>query len=89
MNIQDYIKPELLILVPSCWGLGLMLKSTPINNQWIPLVLGIFSVCMACLWVFSTVVEPVTMGVFVAVTQGIICWAAAWLSFDKAIKPNS
>lgn len=86
MNIQDYIKPELLILIPTCWGIGLMIKSTPLNNQWIPLVLALFSVSMSCLWVFAAVTQSVAMGVFMGVTQGILCWLAAWLTYDKAIK---
>lgn len=86
MNIQDYIMPQLLILIPVCWGIGLMLKSTPLNNQWIPAILCLCSVLLSCLWVFASIAEPVSLGVFTGVTQGVICWLAAWLSYEKAIK---
>jgi len=88
MNIQDFIRPELLVLIPVCWGIGLMLKSTPINNQWIPAILGLCSVFLASLYVFSTATETPSAGLWIGVTQGIVCWLVAWQSYDKIIKPN-
>lgn len=87
MNIQDYILSGLLILIPSCWGIGLMLKSVPrFNNQWIPPILCAFSVAMSCLWVFASVAEPVAMNIFTGITQGVLCWLVAWLTYEKGIK---
>lgn len=88
MNIQDFIRPELLVLIPVCWGLGLMLKSTPINNQWIPAILCLCSVLLSGLYVYASSAETLAMGVFVGVTQGVLCWVVAWQSYDKIIKPN-
>jgi len=88
MNIQDYIRPELLILIPVCWGLGLMLKSTPINNQWIPPILCLCSVLLSGLYVYATETETLAMAVFVGATQGVLCWLASWLSYEKVIKTN-
>lgn len=88
MNIQDFIRPELLVLIPVCWGIGLMLKSTPVNNQWIPAALCLCSVLLACLYVFSTATETPSTGIFAGVTQGVIIWLVAWQSYDKIIKPN-
>lgn len=88
MNIQDFIRPELLILIPVCWGIGLMLKSTPVNNQWIPAVLCLCSVLLACLYVFSSANEAPPEGIFAGVTQGVLCWLVAWQSYDRIIKPG-
>ena len=88
MNIQDYIKPELLVLIPVCWGLGLMIKSTPIDNRCIPAILCTSSVLLAGLYVSAAEPQTLAMGVFAGVTQGVICWLAAWLSYDKVIKKN-
>ena len=88
MNIQDYIRPELLILVPVCWGIGLMLKSTPLSNQWIPLILALCSILLSGLYVYASATETLAMGVFVGVTQGMLCWVASWLSYEKVIKPK-
>lgn len=86
MDIQNYIMPELLILIPVCWGFGLMIKSTPLNNQWIPLVLGALCVSLSALWVFASSRDNIAMGFFIGITQGVLCWLVAWLSYDKLIK---
>lgn len=88
MNIQDFIRPELLILIPVCWGIGLMLKSTPISNQWIPAILGLCSILLAILYIFSTAAETPPIGLWIGITQGVICWLVAWQSYDRIIKPN-
>ena len=88
MNIQDFIRPELLVLIPVCWGLGLMLKSTPINNRWIPLILGVCSIMLAILYIIAAGGESIATGIFSGFTQGVVCWLAAWLSYEKIIKKS-
>jgi len=88
MNIQEYIRPELLILVPVCWGIGLMLKSTPLNNQWIPLILALCSILLSGLYVYAFEDWTLSTGIWVGVTQGMLCWVASWLSYEKVIKPK-
>lgn len=44
-KLQDYIKPELLVLIPVLYILGLMLKKTEkINDKYIPVMLGIIGI---------------------------------------------
>lgn len=87
-NISELLKPELLILIPTCWGLGFMLKAVRcINNQLIPLVLWICACGLAALWIISTQCEAgLASKVFAAITQGTVSWLVAWLSYDLWIK---
>lgn len=71
-NFQDYIKPELLILIPVLYILGMIIKNTEkVNDKYIPVILGIVGILLSTLYVAAT--EPVSlMGVFTAITQGIL-----------------
>ena len=76
MNYQDYIKPELLALVPVLYLLGTGLKKSRLPDKFIPLLLGGVSVLLCSLWVTAT--APLhsftdwAMAAFTAVTQGIL-----------------
>lgn len=90
MNIMNYISPELLVLIPVCWGIGLVLKSSPINNKYIPAILALCSVALACAYVLGTANitgwQAALLAAFTAVTQGLIAWGVAWASYEKGIK---
>lgn len=86
MNVMDYLKPELLILIPALWGLGMVMKATPLDNRWIPLLLAACSIILSGLWVVGQGMDNVFLAVFSAITQGVIAWLAAWISYDKGIK---
>lgn len=78
---KEFIKPELLVLVPVCYALGLALKQSPLPNWTIPYILGVFSICLSLLWVIG-VSHPhngaaYAMAAFVAITQGILCAATS------------
>lgn len=72
MDFTQYIKPELLLLLPVLWALGTFMKATPKVRDWaIPYALMGVSVFLSGLWVFATEgVSP--MGVFTAITQGLL-----------------
>lgn len=77
MEYTQYVKPELLILVPVLWLVGAAIKATPkIQNWLIPYILGIISIFLSALYVFS--MECICMlSVFTAVTQGILVVGAS------------
>lgn len=82
MNPMDYIKPEILILVPVMYLLGLMIKNTEyIKDKFIPLFLGIVSVILTTIYVLATSdilnYKDCMMAIFVAITQGILCAGCA------------
>lgn len=77
MDFYEFVKPELLVLVPALYGLGAILKNTKkIKDNFIPAILSGVGIVLACLHVLGT--EGVTaVGVFTAIIQGIICAACA------------
>lgn len=79
MDFTQYIKPEMLVLVPVLWLIGAALKKTPKMPDWlIPYILGAVGVLGAAVWVCAT--ESVTaMALFTAFTQGIlVAGASVW-----------
>ena len=76
MNYQDYIKTELLILIPVLYFIGLGLKKSKFPDKWIPIMLGSISVILAALWVFSTSEieggKELAMAFFTSLTQGVL-----------------
>lgn len=79
MNFTQYIKPEMLVLVPVLWLIGAALKKTPKMPDWlIPYILGVVGIFGAAVWVGAT--EDLTaMALFTAFTQGIlVAGASVW-----------
>lgn len=76
MNYQEYIKAELLILIPVMYFIGIGLKKSKLPDKWIPLTLGGISVVLASIWVFATGdilnVKEAAYALFTAVTQGVL-----------------
>ena len=81
MNYQDYIKTELLILVPVLYFLGIGLKKSKLPDKWIPIVIGVSAVVLSAIWVVATAdisgVQEVASAIFTAVTQGILVAGAS------------
>lgn len=75
-DVFNFIKPELLILIPVLYFIGLGIKKSNIPDKHIPLLLGIISIFLSTLWVFSTSEikdwQDVANAVFVSITQGIL-----------------
>ena len=88
--LSNFIKPELLVLIPVLYiaGAGLK-KSARIADNLIPLVLGAISVVLALAYVLGTSTlsswRDVLMAAFTAVTQGILC-AGASVYVNQLIK---
>ena len=81
MNIQEFVKPELLILVPVLYLIGMAVKKSGIRDKWIPLLLGATAVVLAAVYVFATsevgTGRDVATAIFTAITQGILCAGAS------------
>ena len=76
--LADYIKPEMLILVPVLYLIGAGLKrSQSVDDRRIPLLLGACGVLLAAVYVLAA--APVSglrgglAALFTAVTQGVLC----------------
>ena len=81
MNFREFIKPELLILIPVLYIVGLGLKKSRLRDNLIPLVLGGISVILSAAWVIAAgnifSFRDVASAMFVSVTQGILCAGAS------------
>ena len=82
MDILEYIKPELLILIPVLYIIGMGIKKASfIANRWIPLIIGGCGIVLSIIYVLSTSplnsVQTVFMAIFTALTQGILVSGAS------------
>lgn len=81
MNYQDYIKTELLVLIPVLYFIGIGLKKSELPDKWIPITLGIFSVAISAVWVIATEeissFQETASAIFTALTQGILAAGAS------------
>lgn len=89
MDFQQYIKPELLILVPVLYLIGIALKKSAMNDKFIPLILGVCGVVLALVYLFATEevigTQAVANAIFGALTQGVLC-AGASVYVNQIIK---
>lgn len=81
MNYQEYIKTELLILIPVLYFIGIGLKKSKIPDKFIPLLLGIASIALSAIWVFATsdvtYFKDIALAIFISITQGILLAGAS------------
>lgn len=81
MEWSEYIRPELLVLIPVLYLIGVALKKSQLSDRWIPLVLGGISVALAAVWVFATSElgsgRDIATAAFTAVTQGVLAAGAS------------
>lgn len=87
MDFSQYIKPELLILVPVLFILGEIIKHTQaLKDNWIPAVLGIVGILLSAVYVWATSGFSLLM-IFVAITQGLLV-AGMSVYVDQIIKQS-
>lgn len=93
MSINEFINPELLILIPVLYLIGVGIKSSKIADKLIPLMLGAVGVALACIYVLSVNpianIQELLTAIFTAITQGILCAGASVYAnqlYKQAIK---
>ena len=81
MNLEEFIKPELLILIPVLYVVGIGLKKSTMPDNQIPLVLGVISIILSGAWVLATsdisTLKDAAYALFVSVTQGVLSAGAS------------
>lgn len=81
MNLHEYIKPELLVLIPVLYLIGTAIKNSKIADKFIPWILGGVSVVLSALWILSTSVpadaSETALAIFTAITQGVLLAGAS------------
>ena len=75
--LKEFIRPELLVLIPVLYFVGMGLKSAQaFADKHIPVALGAVGVALAALWVVatSTIASPQdgALAVFTAIVQGVL-----------------
>ena len=87
-NIEDFIQPELLILVPVLYIIGAGIKNTKlINDKFIPVILGLVGIILSCFYVIATCGFS-AMSIFTAITQGVLV-AGASVYVNQVIKQGT
>lgn len=81
MTFQEFIKPELLILIPVLYLVGVGLKKSKLSDNLIPLFLGGISIVLSAIWVITASeiagFKDVAYAIFVSLTQGILSAGAS------------
>ena len=76
MDFSVYIKPELLILAPVMYIIGVIIKTSKTDDRYIPLILGIISVVLSGVHIFSATeikaFTEVLAALFCSVCQGVL-----------------
>lgn len=87
MDFNNYVQPELLILVPMLYGLGSVIKHTEkIKDNYIPSLLTAVGIALSCLYVLGTEgINPVS--IFTSLVQGVLVAAGAVYS-NQLIKQS-
>lgn len=80
--VKEFIKPELIILIPVLYIIGLGFKKTTlIQDKLIPIALGLTSIVLTALYILATTqmsgYKEVIMAVFTALTQGVLIAGAS------------
>lgn len=87
--MKEFIKPEILVLVPVLYLVGAGLKKSELADRLIPATLGLAGVLLAAMYIAATGVfagaQDVIAGVFAALTQGVLC-AGASVYVNQVVK---
>lgn len=90
MDYTNYIKPELLVLVPVLVFVGYCLKlAEPVKDKMIPGLLSGIGVVLAAIYVLASTSiatpQDAASAVFTAIVQGVLCAAGAVFA-DQVVK---
>ncbi len=81
MDLKEFIKPELLILIPVLYVAGIGLKKSKLSDTLIPLFLGGIAIVLSATWVIATsdlsTLKDIAYALFISVTQGILSAGAS------------
>lgn len=81
MNYQEFIKPELLILIPVLNFIGVVIKKSAIDDKLIPFILGAVSIVLSAIYLFAAEeiigAQGIATAIFTAITQGVLVAAAS------------
>lgn len=89
---KEFIKPELVILIPVLYLVGMALKKSMIADKHIPWILGAVAIVLSSLFILGTTyitgANEAFMAIFSGITQGILC-AGASVYVNQIVKQTS
>ena len=89
--LKEFIKPELLVLIPVLYLFGMALKKSQVADKHIPWLLGVASVVLSFIFIIATSVingwQEALMAVFLGLTQGVLC-AGASVYVNQLVKQS-
>ena len=93
MDFTQYIKPELLVLIPVLYLIGLGLKKSQYPDKWIPLTLGAVGIFLSLIWVLgrslhASGTSDILTAAFTAIVQGVLLAGASVFS-SQIVKQSS
>lgn len=81
MDITEYIKPELLVLIPVMYLVGVAIKKSEVKDKIIPWILGAISIMLSAIYTLATsdlnTAANILLAVFTAITQGVLIAGAS------------
>lgn len=79
--LKEFIKPELLVLVPVLYLVGVALKKSAVADKNIPWILGASGVVLSLLWIAGSCslsgAREIVFAVFTGLVQGILTAGAS------------
>ena len=75
--MQNYVKPELLVLAIVLYFVGMGIKNTEkISDKYIPVILGALGILISAIYVVATSAfngyQSILMAIFTSIVQGIL-----------------
>ena len=78
MNVMEFVRPELLVLIPVLYLMGMGLKKSEyVWDKRIPFILGAVGILLSLVYILATTTltgyQDGLQVAFSAITQGILC----------------
>lgn len=74
--LKEFVKPELLVLIPVLYIIGAGIKASKFKDNLIPLILGCLGIILSAIYVFATsetaANKDILIAIFVSITQGVL-----------------
>lgn len=91
MDFSQYINPELLVLVPVLYLIGVAIKKSAVADKYIPWILGGAAIVLCTIYTMATsdlgTARNVLLAVFSSLTQGILT-AGASVYVNQLVKQS-
>lgn len=76
-QIINYVKPELLSIIPVLYFLGIAIKKSSFKDSYIPIIIGVAGILICSLYVFATSNidsgKDALLAIYTSIVQGILC----------------